>query len=422
MATEATAPLTIEHVAIDDLRPEPSNPRRISDSELEALTRSIREFGFADPLLARREDRTVIGGHQRLVAARKLGLREVPVIFLDVSAAQARLLNVALNQIGGEFDQELLARLLADLQDVPDVDLSLTGFADDEIQRLLKSLAAREQADRHEDFDLAAALERATARTRVEPGETWALGDHRICCADATDAASVARLLAGVEPVLLATDPPYFVDLTTRGGGRGRPRGAGGTDWDRAAGQEAVVEFYTRYLAAALEHLAPRAPVYQWYASRNHGAVEAAWAQVGLLAHQQVVWVKPQGVPGRSLFQWRHEPCLVGWRTGQAPKQKPPRGTTTVWEIDARAERLGAHPTQKPVELFTRPIGYHTEPGDVVFEPFAGTGTQLVAAERTGRLCHAMEIDPVYCEIAISRWEAFTGETAENLSTNGDDR
>ena len=415
-ATDTVPPLAIELVRLDNLQPDPANPRQIAAAELEALTRSIQHFGLVDPILARQADRTVIAGHQRLLAARKLGLPEVPTIFLDVSAAQARLLNVALNQIGGDFDQELLARLLADLQDVPDVDLSLTGFADDEIQQLLTSLDVREKRDRIETFDLEAAVATANARTCGTAGDVWQLGDHRVMCADATDPAQVARLLANVQPALLATDPPYFVDLTTRGGGRGRPRGTGVADWDHATDPDAIVAFYTHYLTAALAHLAPRAPVYQWYASRHHALVEAAWAEAGLLVHQQLVWVKPAGVPGRSHFMWRHEPCLFGWRQGQAPKRKPPRDITTVWEIDGRAERLGVHVTQKPIALFQRPMEYHTDQGALVYEPFLGSGTQLIAAERTGRACYAMERDPTYAEVAISRWEAFTGDVAEQTN------
>jgi len=151
-----TGALTIEHVVIGDLRPDSFNPRRISDAELESLTRSIQEFGLVAPLIARSEDRTVIGGHQRSLAARRLGMTTVPVVFVDLTLEQAKLLNLALNRISGEWDQELLARLLQDLQQVPDVDLTLSGFAEDEISKLLKSLEARDKRDRPESFDLEA--------------------------------------------------------------------------------------------------------------------------------------------------------------------------------------------------------------------------------------------------------------------------
>ena len=182
MTATRARPLTIEHVSIGELRPDPFNPRRISDDELEALTRSIREFGLVNPIIARREDKIVIGGHQRLVAARRLGLETVPVIFVDLSVEQAKLLNLALNKISGEWDQELLARLLADLQAAPDVDVTLSGFGEDDIANLLKSLDAREKRDRPEEFDFDAAWEEATRDPGVKRGDVWRLGDHRLMC------------------------------------------------------------------------------------------------------------------------------------------------------------------------------------------------------------------------------------------------
>jgi len=163
--------LEITHLPIGDLRPDPANPRRISDEELESLTRSIREFGLIDPIIARREDKTVIGGHQRLLAARKLGMKQVPVVLVDLSEDQAHLLNLALNRISGTWDQELLAHLLADLNAVPEVDLSLTGFSDDELQKHLKSLDSREKRERLETFDLDEALEAAQAAPVAHTGD-----------------------------------------------------------------------------------------------------------------------------------------------------------------------------------------------------------------------------------------------------------
>src|SRR5450759_3038792 len=206
-----TTLLAIEQVPIDQLRPDPANPRRISEDELDSLERSLRQFGFVQPVLARKADGTVIGGHQRLVAARRLGLATVPVTYLDLSIEQARLLNLALNKIGGSFDEQLLARLLADLQASPDIDLSLSGFGEDEIKDLLRSLEVREKREQVESFDLDAALEEATRAPRSKPGDLWVLGDHRLLCGDSTDPAAVARLLDGAEPKLLATDPPYGV-------------------------------------------------------------------------------------------------------------------------------------------------------------------------------------------------------------------
>ena len=179
--------IQIEQLPIDELRPDPANPRRISDQELETLTRSIREFGFIDPIIARREGKMVIGGHQRLLAARKLGYKTVPVVLVDLTADQAHLLNIALNKISGSFDQELLARLLGELKQVPDIDLSLSGFGDDELKKLLKSLDAREKRERLESFSYEETLKAAQNAPVAKTGDIWLLGDHRLMCGDSTN-------------------------------------------------------------------------------------------------------------------------------------------------------------------------------------------------------------------------------------------
>ena len=168
--------VTIEYADIGNLKPDPANPRRISEQELEALTRSIREFGLVDPIIARKEDRTVIGGHQRLLAARRLGYRTVPVIYLDLSPEQGHLLNIALNKISGSFDQELLARLLSELNEIPELDLTLSGFEEDELKNLLKSLDAREKRERAETFDLEGAVKAAQSAPVAKQGDIWLLG------------------------------------------------------------------------------------------------------------------------------------------------------------------------------------------------------------------------------------------------------
>ncbi len=210
---ELATSVDVVDVPINQLRPDPSNPRRISEDELDALERSLRQFGFVQPVVALRADQTVIGGHQRLVAARRLGLTSVPVIWLDISAEQARLLGLALNKISGSWDDTLLARLLSELQAVPDLDLSLSGFDEDEVKELLRSLEVREKRERQEAFDLDEALEEARRAPRTKLGDLWVLGDHRLLCGDATNADNVVRLLDGATPTLLATDPPYGVSL-----------------------------------------------------------------------------------------------------------------------------------------------------------------------------------------------------------------
>lgn len=408
----------VVEVVIDDLRPDPANPRRISNDQLEALTRSLQEYGFVQPVLARREDRMVIGGHQRLTAARRLGYKTVPVIFLDISLEQARLLNIGLNQISGDWDKELLARLLADLKPIEDIDLSLTGFSEEELKKLLKGLELREKKDRVEDFDFDEALKRAQSEPRAKQGEIWQLGEHRLMCGDSTNADDVARLFGDDRASLMASDPPYLVDYTATNhpeSNSSRGRKSKDKNWDEYRDPETSVEFFRKYLTIGLAHLKPKSAIYQWHADKRRMLVEQAWRESGLFMHQAIVWVKSRAVLTHSHFLWQSEPCLYGWVEGQQPSKKPPSNASNVWQLNQQGESMGIHPTQKPLEVFLRPIEWHTEVGDIVFEPFSGSGTQIIAAEKLSRRCFAMEQEPRYVDVAVTRWEAFTGEKAAKV-------
>ena len=392
--------ITIEHVPIDQLRPDPANPRRISDAELEALTRSIKEFGLVDPIIARRGDGLVVGGHQRLIAARRLGLKAIPVVYVDVTDEQAKLLNLALNRISGEWDQELLARLLAELQEAPGVDISLSGFGDDEIARLLKSLDARERQGRPEAFDFDAAWEAATADPGVKRGDVWLLGeDHRLMCGDSADTGDVARLMAGQTATVMVTDPPYGVAYKPEGRKRKRPI----ANDDLGVGQ---AKFWTRAFSAwplsgDAYVFSPSGPLIQTLCA----SIQAA----GIEHHQWLIWVKDRLVLGHSHYHYRHEHVFYGWK-GKSSWQGS-RKEDSVW-LEDRPQASPQHPTMKPVSLCQRAIENSSETGDVVVDPFLGSGTALIAAERTGRRCRGMEVDPRYCRVAIARWEVFTGEKA----------
>ena len=339
MTTSSLPSLAIEDVPIERLRPDPANPRRIGEDELDALERSLRQFGFVSPVLARRDDQTVIGGHQRLVAARRLGLTSVPVTWLDLSVEQARLLGLALNRISGTWDDALLARLLADLQATPDLDLSLSGFGEDEITELLRSLETREKREHVESFDLDEALEEARRAPRTKPGELWVLGEHRLLCGDSTDPEAVARLLDGATPTLLTTDPPYGVSLDgswrdgvynalgpaektymrvdgqldgevapgSPGGARGRSRGHRNT----------TLSGDTRVDWSEAFALVPSLQVgYVWHAGVHAAEVAAGLKAIGFEIVAQVIWDKGLFAMGRSWYHWSHEPCWVVRRSG----------------------------------------------------------------------------------------------------------
>jgi DNA modification methylase len=442
MTTSSLHSLVVEQVPIDDLRPDPANPRRISEDELDALERSLRQFGFVQPVLARREDRTVIGGHQRLVAARRLGLTTIPVTWLDVTVEQARLLGLALNKISGTWDEALLARLLADLQATPDVDLSLSGFGEDEVKDLLRSLEVREKREHVESFDLDEALEEARRAPRTKPGDLWVLGEHRLLCGDATKADDVARLLDGAAPRLLTTDPPYGVSLdgSWRDGVynalgpaektymrvSGQPsaddatRSPGGAHVRTRGHRNTTLSGDTRVDWSEAFALVPSLQVgYVWHAGVHAAAVAEGLRRIGFEIVAQVIWDKGLFAMGRSWYHWSHEPCWVVRKSGAKVPFRGSRDQATIWRVPSPKMIMGGsteprldHPTQKPLLLFETPIRNHLRTGDALYEPFCGSGTALIAAERTGTRCYAMEIDPLYVEVALRRWERFSGQAA----------
>jgi DNA modification methylase len=410
MATTKRHRLAMEHVAVVELRPDPFNPRRISDAELEALTRSIRQFGFVQPIVARREDLTVIGGHQRLIAARRVGLKTVPVVFVALSPEQAKLLNLALNRISGEWDEELLARLLAELQEVPEVDLSLSGFGDDEVSRLLKSLDAREKRDRPETFDVEAVLKAARGDPGVKRGDLWRLRDHRLLCGDATDAADVARLVEGQQAAMCFTDPPYDVDYGNHGGGRGHRRRAIANDALPPEEWEAFCRGWARQL---IDHV--DGALYICMSSKEWPTVCRILTEAGGHWSDTIIWAKDRFVLGRADYQRQYEPIWYGWPKSARRHWCGGRDQGDVWIIPRPAES-DLHPTMKPLVLVERAIESSSRTSDLVLDLFLGSGTTVIAAERTGRVCYGVELDPHYCRVVIARWEAFTGLRAEKLS------
>ena len=410
MVSSASPPaLEVAQVPLKALHPEPANPRRISDPELDALERSLRQFGFVEPVLARREDGTIIGGHQRVLIARRLGLTSVPVIWLDVSVEQARLLGLALNKISGTWDDALLARLLADLQATPEVDLTLSGFSDDEVRDLLRSLEARDKKERPESFDLDAALEEATRTPRTKPRDLWRLGEHRLLCDDATKPDDLDRLLGGKQAAMAFTDPPYDVDLGRHGGQQrdAKRRKPIANDALDPAAWETFVRAWARTLLAAVD-----GAIYCCMSSKELPLVSRILAEEGGHWSDTIVWQKDRFTLGRADYQRGYEPIWYGWREGASHHWCGDRDQGDVWTI-ARPSESPLHPTMKPLALMERAIRNSSQDGDLVLDPFAGSGSTLVACERTGRVCAGIEVDPAYVDVAVARWERFSGGTAE---------
>ena len=368
--------LQVQEIPIDQLRPDPANPRRISDAQIEALTRSIREYGFVQPVLVRRDDNTVIGGHQRLVAARRLGYKTVPVVFLDLTLEQARVLNLGLNKISGDWDQELLARLVADLKPMEAIDLSLSGFSEDELAKLLKSLDARDKRERVEDFDLDAALEAARAAPRAVRGDLWALADHRLLCGDACDVADVTRLFDGKRADVAFTDPPYNVALGDHGGQqRGQRRRRIQNDALPPEEWESFVRRWSRNLLASVD-----GAIYVCMSTKEWPLVSRVLEEEGAHWSDTIIWAKDRFVLGRADYQRQYEPIWYGWREGAKHHWNGDRDQGDVWRIE-RPSASEAHPTMKPLALVERAIENSSRPGDLVCDLFLGSGSTLIAAE-----------------------------------------
>lgn len=395
--------LKIETTKISALHPDPANPRQIGKSELEALTRSIGEFGLVDPIIARRDDKIVIGGHQRLQAARKLGLQTVPVIFLDIDESKARLLNVALNKISGEWDDELLARLLDNLGD--QVDPTLTGFDESEIEGLLKTLDAREKKDRTESFDFAEAIENARKAPRTAPGDVWVLGDHRLICGDATYLSAVTELFGNSKASMAFTDPPYGVDYGSHGKSKRRKKMV-----NDALPHDEWESFCRGWSANLLQSV--NGAIYICMSGQEWPTVCRILAEESAHWSTTIIWAKDRFTLGRSDYQREYEPIWYGWRDGAKHHWCGDRDQGDVWQIP-RPSDSELHPTMKPLKLVERAIENSSERGDIVLDLFMGSGSTLIACERTGRVSYGIEIDPHYCDIVVARWESFTGEKAE---------
>jgi DNA modification methylase len=388
------------------------NPRIADEAAVGKVAASIAEYGWRQPIVVDARG-VIIAGHTRLLAAKRLGLARVPVhVATDLTPQQVKAYRLADNRTAQEtsWDPELLPLEVAELADLG-YDLDLLGFDSDELAELT-FLAKEGLTDPDEVPE--PPLEPVTKR-----GDLWQLGDHRLLCGDATDEDDVARLMDGKQAVLMATDPPYLVDYDggnhpathANGGKRGRPTSKG---WDAYHDPETAVAFYADFLRLALGcALVERPAVYQWHAMMRSECVFAAWRTVGLLAHQELIWVKSRAVLTYCDYLYDYEPCLYGWVKGHKPPRRPPNDARATWRIDSSSEDgERRHPTVKPVECFRRPIAYHTVPGELIYEPFCGSGTALIAAEELGRVCYALELAPEFCDVAVSRWEHFTGRKA----------
>ncbi len=416
--------MELTRVPINDLNEAPYNPRidlKPGDPVYENLKRSVETFGYLQPVIVNRRNHTVVGGHQRLKVLQDLGHEQVDVVFVDLPVEQEKALNLTLNKTVGEWDEPKLARLLQEFEGFGDLDIQLTGFDQDEIGDLVSRVLDGNGPTGSDDaFDPDAVLDLdRPAVTQV--GELLELGRHRLLCGDCTKVRQVRRLMSGQRAVLFATDPPYLVgyDGTNHPGrSKRKPRKnsqaktqspAPAVTWDDP---ESNPKLYDKFIRVAVaEAITPHAAWYCWHASRRQAMVERAWAKFGAFAHQTIIWAKNRPVLNRSWYTWQHEPCFFGWVRPNRPRRVAKEVLSSVWQIPTNhSGQQKDHPTSKPVDVFAIPMRQHTRRGEVCYEPFCGSGSQLVAAEQLGRRCFALEISPHYCDVIVRRWINLVGE------------
>jgi DNA modification methylase len=378
----------IKQRKVAELLPYVNNARTHSDEQISKVAASIKEFGFNNPILLD-GDRTIIAGHARLAAARKLDLDTVPCIELaHLSDAQRKAYILADNRLAEHagWDMDLLRIELDDLEGMG-VDLDLLGFD------------ASFTAGRGEGLTDEDEVPEPAAVAVSQTGDLWRLGEHRLLCGDAANKGDVHTILGDCTPHLMVTDPPYGVnfDPTWRDGSEGRTYIEPKQD----------VEWVWKDVWA----LFPGDVIYIWHGANKAMLLYKALHELKFEFRAQIIWNKMRFIIGRGHYCWNHEPCFYGVRKTKTAHWSGGRNQPTVWDIKHRASDTN-HGAQKPVECMRRPIENSSAPGDAVYDPFVGSGTTIIAAETTGRRCLAVEINPLYCDIVIRRWQDFTGQTA----------
>lgn len=378
------------------------NARKISTKAVDKVSASLKEFGFRQPIVVDKEG-VIIAGHTRLLAAKQLGLTEVPVHVAEgLTPAQVKAYRLMDNRSHEEsaWDFELLAPELQDLSGF-DLDLSLTGFDQRELEELLSDPNDDEKANK---------IPEAPANPVTLPGDVWHCGPHRLLCGDSTAADAIARLCGPTVPVLMVTDPPYGVSydpMWREDAGLGKQRQTGSVANDDKS------DWTPAYKAF------PGDVAYVWHAGVHAGEVGTGLRTAGFEIRGQIIWSKQHFAMSRGHYHWQHEPCWYAVRRGRKSHWRGDRKQSTIWQVanlnpfgGGRDEPATGHGTQKPVELMRRPILNHTESFEAVYDPFLGSGTTLIAAEQTGRICFGIDIDAGYVDLAVVRWQQFTGRSA----------
>lgn len=393
-------------IPVGELKPAAYNPRKklkAGDKEYEKIKNSIQEFGYVEPIICN-YDMTVIGGHQRLTVLKDLGYTEVQCVVVRIEDEnKVKALNVALNKITGAWDEQLLADLLVDLK-TQDFNTDFTGFEAPEIEQLFSKVHNKEIKE--DDFDVDEELKKPTMSKQ---GDVWLLGRHRFICGDSTKPETYDTLMDGQLANMVLTDPPYNVNVEET---------AGKIKNDNMADED----FYKFLFAAFVcmeQNMAQDASIYVFHADTQGLNFRKAFHDAGFYLSGCCIWKKNTLVLGRSPYQWRHEPCLFGWKLGGKHQWYSDRKQTTVWEYD-RPKASKDHPTMKPVALMAYPIQNSCMSNCIVLDPFLGSGSTLIACEETNRICYGIELDEKFADVIVKRYiEAKGGSDGVFLIRDG---
>jgi DNA modification methylase len=393
---------------VEKLIPFARNARTHSDEQVAQIAASIAEFGWTNPILAG-ADSIVIAGHARLLAARKLGMTEVPVIVLDhLTETQRRALVLADNRLAlnAGWDEEMLRVELAALEE-DGFNLDLVGFTDDELEDLLADPEAEPTAGLTDDDAVPEAPERPT----TVPGNVWVLGNHRLLCGDATQIESVEKVLAGGLADMVFTDPPYNVNYGATMKDKLRKK-------NRKIANDNLGADFERFLQQACANIlaVTKGAVYICMSSSELHTLQRVFREAGGHWSTFVIWAKNTFTMGRSDYQRQYEPMLYGWKEGAEHYWCGARDQGDVWFVKKPVVN-DLHPTMKPVELVDRAIRNSSKSRDTVLDPFGGSGSTLIACEKTGRQARIVELEPRYCDVIVRRWQDFTGGRAAQEAT-----
>lgn len=395
--------MEIKELSLKELKPAAYNPRKKlkkGDKEYEKIKQSLLKFGYVDPIIVN-EDLTVIGGHQRLTVLKDLDYETAKCVIVNLPKEDEKALNIALNKITGQWDEALLADLLLDLQE-SDFSLDLTGFEPPEIDDILSNVHDKELSE--DEFDVEEELKKPTVSRH---GDIWQLGKHRVICGDSTKAETYKQLLDDRKANLVVTDPPYNVDVEETAG---KILNDNMSDGD-------FYQFLLSMFTQVENHMEDDASIYVFHADTEGLNFRKAFKDAGFYLSGCCIWKKNSLVLGRSPYQWQHEPCLYGWKKKGKHQWFSDRKQTTIWEYD-RPNSSKDHPTMKPIQLMAYPIQNSSMRGTVVLDPFLGSGSTLIAADQTGRICYGIELDEKFVDVIVKRYIEVTGDTEVNVQRN----